>query len=122
MNSHNYNDENTYTYIIVLNYNAYKDTIECLESIQNIDSKFYKIILVDNASTDSSLIKIKKWISNSSYNNIDIIKSDFNGGYASGNNLGIKYALKRHDCIYIWILNNDTMDKLVKALQFYYHH
>ena len=123
MNSHNYNKKNAYTYIIVLNYNAYKDTIECLESIEKIDSKFYKILVVDNASTDSSVIKIKKWISSNSYNNIDIIKSDFNGGYASGNNLGIKYALKRQDCIYIWILNNDTiiypdtLKKLINADQ-----
>ena len=99
------------TYIIVLNYNAYQDTIDCLESIVNMISKLYKIVLVDNASTDFSIKNIQKWIIKNSYNNIKIIESDCNGGYAKGNNLGIKYSLKREDCKYIWILNNDTLVK-----------
>ena len=46
-----------------------------------------------------------------SYNNIKIIKSNINKGYSSGNNLGIQYALKKEDCQYIWILNNDVLVK-----------
>ncbi len=34
-------------YIVILNYNNYKDTIECLESIRRIDYPNYKIILFD---------------------------------------------------------------------------
>lgn len=49
--------------IVVLNYNNWKDTIECLESLLRINYNNYKIILVDNSSTDNSIEKIKKWAS-----------------------------------------------------------
>ena len=101
--------ENNLTYIIVLNYNAYKDTIDCLESIVSLKSKYYKIVLIDNASTDFSIDKINKWAVDNNYNGIEIFKSKNNNGYSSGNNLGIRYALKQDDCKYIWILNNDTI-------------
>jgi GT2 family glycosyltransferase len=101
--------ENKLTYIIVLHYNAYQDTIDCLESILNLSSKYYEIVLVDNASTDLSLNSIQKWIIDNSCDSIKILKSNNNGGYSTGNNLGIKYASKEDDCEYIWILNNDTV-------------
>ena len=103
--------KNKLTYIIVLNYNAYQDTIDCLKSIFYSNSKDYKIVLVDNASTDLSLNNIQKWILDSACNNIEILKLDNNGGYSSGNNSGIQYALKKEDCQYIWILNNDVIVK-----------
>jgi hypothetical protein len=48
-------------YIILLNYNGWQDTIECLESLQNISYPNYKIVVVDNESDDHSVNKIKKW-------------------------------------------------------------
>jgi len=47
--------------IIVLNWNGWRDTIECLESIQRITYPNYQIIVVDNGSTDDSIEKIKAW-------------------------------------------------------------
>ena len=44
------------TYIIILNYNGWKDTIECLESLKCIQED-YKIVLIDNKSTDDSIDK-----------------------------------------------------------------
>ena len=38
--------------IIILNWNGKEDTIECLESLENITYHNYKIQLVDNGSTD----------------------------------------------------------------------
>lgn len=52
------------TYIILLNYNGWKDTIECLESLYKLHSQDYKIILCDNNSTDNSLTKIVDWANN----------------------------------------------------------
>jgi GT2 family glycosyltransferase len=40
--------------IIVMNWNNYADTIECIESIEKISYPKYTIILVDNGSTDNS--------------------------------------------------------------------
>ena len=48
-------------FIIIVNYNGWKDTIECLESLQNVTYPNYRIIVVDNNSTNSSLEYIKKW-------------------------------------------------------------
>jgi GT2 family glycosyltransferase len=32
-----------------------------------------------------------------------------NLGYAGGNNVGLRYLLAKDDCIYSWLLNNDTV-------------
>ena len=47
--------------IIILNWNGWKDTIECLESLQRLTYPNYQIIVVDNGSTDGSIEKIKAW-------------------------------------------------------------
>lgn len=47
--------------IIILNWNCWKDTIECLESLYRINYSNYEIILVDNGSSDNSISMIKKW-------------------------------------------------------------
>ncbi len=47
--------------IIVLNWNGWQDTIECLESLQRITYPNYQVIVVDNGSTDDSIEKIKAW-------------------------------------------------------------
>ncbi len=46
---------------IILNWNGWEDTIECLESIYQIAYTFYDIILVDNGSKDDSIQKIKNY-------------------------------------------------------------
>ena len=45
--------------IIVLNWNGWENSIECLESIYKIDYPNYDLILVDNASDDDSIEKIR---------------------------------------------------------------
>ena len=47
--------------IIILNYNGWKDTIECLESILRNDYPNYQVIVVDNGSQDNSMEYIKAW-------------------------------------------------------------
>ncbi len=47
--------------IIILNWNNWKDTIECLESIYQINYPYYNVVLVDNNSTDGSIEKIKEY-------------------------------------------------------------
>lgn len=50
--------------IITLNWNGWQDTIECLESLYDIDYDNYHIVLVDNASTDESLAEIDAYCRN----------------------------------------------------------
>jgi len=47
--------------IIILNWNGWKDTIECLESVFRNTYPNYQVIVVDNDSTDGSMNKIKAW-------------------------------------------------------------
>ncbi|MCE5214595.1 MAG: glycosyltransferase family 2 protein [Methanobacterium sp.] len=47
--------------IIVLNWNNWKDTIECLESIFQIEYPSYNVILVDNGSDDDSVSRVVEY-------------------------------------------------------------
>lgn len=93
--------------IILLNYNNAEETIKCIEMLTKIFDKSENnnndIILVDNKSTDNS-IKIIHGIQNKYVK--EKIFSNENGGFAYGNNLGIKYALKEN-YEFITLLNND---------------
>ncbi len=48
-------------YIIILNYNGWADTIECLESVLRNDYPNYQVIVVDNNSPNNSMEYIKAW-------------------------------------------------------------
>lgn len=51
--------------IIILNWNGWKDTIECLESVFRNNYSNYQVIVIDNGSTngstDGSIEKMKAW-------------------------------------------------------------
>jgi len=47
--------------VIILNWNGWKDTIECLESIYHINYPNYQVIVVDNNSSDDSIQKISDY-------------------------------------------------------------
>jgi GT2 family glycosyltransferase len=47
--------------IIILNWNGWKDTLECLESVYQINYPKFNIIIVDNGSDDESIDMIKKY-------------------------------------------------------------
>ena len=51
-------------YIVLLNWNGWQDTIECLESVFRLDYANYRVIVCDNDSTDGSLEYIKAWAEN----------------------------------------------------------
>lgn len=89
--------------IVVLTWNNFVDTAECLESLEQLTYPRYNIILVDNGSTDGSIERLR-----STFPEVEIIKNDRNLGYAAGNNVGIKHALS-NGAEYVLILNNDTI-------------
>jgi GT2 family glycosyltransferase len=159
--------------IILLNYNGWQDTIECIESVLRNDYPNYQVIVVDNNSPNNSMEYIKAWaegkqenllpdpshplyhlsqpaikkpipyiyytreeaekggdkdleraitkkwqdemnnkkdnelISTSKYPLI-FIQTGENLGFAGGNNVGIKYALKNNNS-YVCLINNDTV-------------
>lgn len=98
-------------FIILLNYNGYNDTIQCIQSLNKIDYENYEVVIVDNKSTDDSLGKLKKYIEGQKeYLKVKhtLIASENNNGFAAGNNIGIKYALK-NNCDFVLLINTDTL-------------
>lgn len=91
--------------IVILNWNGKKDTLECLESLQNMEHGVWTIetIVVDNASTDGSAAEISR-----RYPEIMLLENKKNLGFAEGNNVGIRKALE-NGADDILILNNDTL-------------
>ncbi|MEI6059276.1 MAG: glycosyltransferase family 2 protein [Bacteroidota bacterium] len=89
--------------IIVLNWNGYNVTRDCLLSLQKISYPHYTIILVDNGSTDNSIEKLSK-----EFHQVDYFPLDRNYGFTGGNNKGIVYALNKYNPDYFLLLNNDT--------------
>ncbi len=47
--------------IVILNWNGWENTLECLESLHHLNYHHYNIILVDNASKDESIDKIREY-------------------------------------------------------------
>jgi GT2 family glycosyltransferase len=90
-------------YIIILNFNSYKDTMECIRSLEAISYSNYEIVIVDNNSKDDSVKEISE-----NCPKYKLLLSKENLGYANGNNIGIKYALEQ-DADYVCILNNDVI-------------
>jgi GT2 family glycosyltransferase len=80
--------------IIVPNWNTSNDIIEFLNTIlkQNYELKKIKLVIVDNGSTDDSLIKIKRWIINNEkyLQKIILIHAEVNYGIAYAYNIGYK--------------------------------
>ena len=90
--------------IIILNYNGSDDTLECISTIKKNIKCEYRIIVVDNNSKKDEAKKL----STLDEADVVVIYHNENGGYAVGNNIGIRYALK-FGCDYLCILNNDTI-------------
>lgn len=92
-------------FLVILNYNGWQDTIDCVRSLDKLGPNEFEVVIVDNASTDNSYSILKKAINSS---NVVIIRNKINLGYAGGNNMGITYALAQ-GADFICILNNDTL-------------
>ena len=92
--------------IIVLNWNGWDDTLNCLNSLEKITFPDYNIILIDNGSTDESLEKLTfSYMSDK----VTLIKNKENIGFARACNQGIRFAIREFDAGYVLLLNNDTI-------------
>ena len=100
--------------VIIPHYNNSKILIECINSLTKSTFKNIEIIVVDNASSDSSCDEV---INN--FPDVIIKKSEVNLGYAGGCNVGAQIAKGK----YLLFLNNDTIiseyciEKLVSKLE-----
>ena len=89
--------------IIVLNWNAAKDTIACLQPILAWQEIRPSLIVVDNASQGGDVTQIQQALPS-----VQLIASSTNQGFSGGSNLGMEWALAQGDAP-ILLLNNDAM-------------
>ncbi|TAF52157.1 MAG: glycosyltransferase family 2 protein [Sphingobacteriia bacterium] len=88
--------------IILVNWNSYDFTHDCICSLQKVNHDRFTIIVVDNGSMDGSGLKIK-----TEHENVVVLFSPENKGFTGGNNMGFDYALEQ-GFDYAMLLNNDT--------------
>ena len=109
--------------IVILNYNGWRDTIDCLMSLRQQTYRDFRVIVADNGSTDGSVLRLREWAdaSNIHYRMLkdgDPVAKDSawlyllpfaeNHGFAKGNNMAIE-TMRREETDYYWCLNNDTV-------------
>jgi GT2 family glycosyltransferase len=133
---------------VIVNWNGWEDTIECLESVFHLRHNDFAVIVCDNGSKDDSMQKIIEWAKGErkaspesaemqsftsppvaqpipfvflrasqldephlceGSEQLILVQSDVNLGFAGGNNLGLRYVLSRNDHDYVWLLNNDAV-------------
>lgn len=91
---------------VILHYRTDNDTIECVESIRKkIDTKNYRIVIVDNYSNNGSLKKLNDVFDGSE--DVVMIANHENLGFSKGLNVGILYAKKKWNPDFIITANND---------------
>lgn len=95
--------------IVLLNYLNYKDTIECVESLNCDIYPKKNLIIVDNCSENESWDELNKLYKDKK--DIYLLRSNENLGFARGNNLGIEFARKSLKCEFVLLANNDTIFK-----------
>jgi GT2 family glycosyltransferase len=120
--------------VVILNWNGWRDTLECLRSVYESDYADFGVIVCDNASTDDSCARIRDWalhagrrgqpltfreasresleneaFASDSHPDLMLVQTGGNRGFAGGNNVAIRHVLRGEGTEYIWLLNNDTV-------------
>lgn len=93
---------------VVLHYNTFSTTCECVDSIKmNIDSKNYKIVVVDNYSQNNTFFRLKEYYKDDL--NVIVLQTNKNLGFANGNNFGINYIRNNFKFKFLCCCNNDIL-------------
>ena len=106
--------ENPLISIVTVNYNHSSDTIEFLESMENVPYDNLEYIIVDNGSEEADYLRLRKRFPDYKY-----IRIEVNCGFAGANNRGLEESTGD----YILCINNDIiithdfLTPLLKKLQ-----
>jgi GT2 family glycosyltransferase len=127
--------------IAIINFNGAHDTVECLESLLDSTYRPFAVVVIDNGSKDDSVARLVAWADDprdkpagfrhyaisspgddshlpEGLPSLSILETGTNLGFAGGNNVAIRWALRR-GAQYVLLLNNDTVverDTLEKLL------
>ena len=90
--------------IVISNYNGWQDTVQCLQSLEKQTCRDFEIILLDDASTNDSVARLREHLPP----NTVFLPQQQNQGFAAVNNIGMRRALA-DGCDWALLLNNDTV-------------
>jgi GT2 family glycosyltransferase len=90
-------------YVVMLTWNQKEDTLACLESLQQMTFPNFRIVVVDNGSTDDteSAIRVQ-------FPEVEVVVNPRNLGFTGGTNVGLRYALAQ-GAEFVLSINNDTL-------------
>ncbi len=88
----------------ILNYNGWRDTLRCLESLRASRPRGSLVIVVDNGSADESLRMLKPALGDGE----ELLELRRNGGFSAGMNAGMQRALCAN-AQFVFVVNNDTI-------------
>lgn len=124
---------------VILNWNGWRDTIACIESLLRAEPPPGRIVVCDNGSTDDSVQQLEAWmraeagpdfsrLTRVAMGDVEesaeapaaatpehtpprlcLVANGVNLGFAGGVNVGLRVALCERSCKFFWILNNDTV-------------
>jgi hypothetical protein len=128
---------------VVVNWNGWRDTVVCLESLLALQGTRMRVVVCDNASTDDSVAELSRFLNQRlggwdaapgepGYENplagpgvisVHLLRVSANLGYAGGLNAGVAWARTQWSFRGFWLLNNDVqaescaLDALVTAAE-----
>lgn len=108
------------TVFVILNYMTTLETEKLVKNILNLNGE-KRVIVVDNASPNASGFELQNYFDKSKL--VDVILAEENGGFAKGNNIGYKAALK-YSPKFIVVLNSDieiTQEDLIDKISEIYN-
>lgn len=114
--------------VVLLNWNGWRDTLACLDSLFDSRATPCRVLVCDNGSHDESVAQLFAWgqmrfskrferftrvdvdrgVSLRYDTKFALVENGANLGFAAGNNIGVRLALRSLDCHFVWLLNNDT--------------
>jgi GT2 family glycosyltransferase len=105
------------TWAVILAWNEFRMTRECLTSVSALDPAAEHVLLVDNGSTDGTAPAVR-----AEFPTVEVLRLEKNLYFAGGANEGIRHALE-HGAGSVLLLNNDVvleraaLEKLLRALE-----
>jgi GT2 family glycosyltransferase len=88
--------------VVSVNWNGWQNTLKAYDSLVASAYSNWKLVIVDNASTDDSIKQLSR-----GFANVILIESPINSGFAGGCNLGIA-KIRELDLDYVFLLNSDA--------------
>lgn len=90
--------------VVVLTWNGRDDTLACVESIRALDYQRFRLLVVDNASSDGTEAALRARHDTA----VDYVRNAANLLYAGGMNVGLEWAMQEGSD-FVLLMNNDTL-------------